>query len=242
MDLNIVPEAQTEATGINPAERVRRLLMSDEPFATTLLALALDRWGVECLAWSPQTLQRELEQTYGTDLPQLNFDKLMAAIMVLTTDLFFKDLPRFIVLANVLAGSEFEPGEFDPADAAECAWAITEALLINPPDEDEADTLFSSDIRHYIGFVLKEEGFVTPPDVLRIAAAGDFSNQVYDAAGDDPDLLIEIKTRHDEKTAEINSIVRASLIELLEQLRSLPVKEQGFTAEVAKRLAALAGR
>ena len=52
--------------------------------------------------------------------------------------------------ANVLAGSEFDPETFDPADSAECAWAVTEALLLSPPDERDTQPVFSDEIRKYI--------------------------------------------------------------------------------------------
>ena len=43
---------------------------------------------------------------------------------------------------------------------------ITESLLLEPHDNPEP---FCDEIRYYIGHMLKEEGFTSPPDVLRIA-------------------------------------------------------------------------
>lgn len=199
-----------------------------------LLVWALDTYGTECLEWHPTTLKMEIESDFKVRLPKKNFDKLLAAIAILTTDLFFKDAARFVMLANVLAGDDFEPDEFEPADAAECAWAVTEALLLVPPDEEDPEP-FSEDVRRYIGHVLKDEGFVRPPDILRIALDGDTSSMVDGLYSGDAEVYGQIGATQKAKTAEIETIIRDGLRELVEQLQALPLKE-GSTAELTKKI------
>lgn len=224
LDPNIMP-----AVVGNPGQRVRAMLTSDETFATTLLVWCADEFhdhrdahgDLEFLSWHPATLRKELEERYGCKLPQTTVDRLMAAIAVTTSDTFFQNVPDFIQLANVLSGDTFDPTVFDPADSAECAWAVTEALLLHPPENDEP---FSDDIRAYIGYVLKDEGYVTPPDILKIAIDGDFSDRVsYDFA-DDPEMFEGIYAVQQGKTEEIEEIVRSGLQELVSQLRELPLR------------------
>jgi hypothetical protein len=43
---------------------------------------------------------------------------------------------------------------------------MTEALLIQPPDDDDENP-FSEDIVAYIGQVLNQEGIISPPDILK---------------------------------------------------------------------------
>lgn len=224
-DLNIMP---VKPAG-NPAKLVRDLLAGDDAYATTLLVLCVDEFFDErddegdfaLFSWHPSTIRRELEDRHGCEIPQGTIDRLMAAITIKKDDSFFQDVTSFIPIANVLAGDTFDPTTFDPADSAECAWAVTEALLLHPPDSDEP---FSDDIRAYIGYVLKDEGYVTPPDVLRIAIGGDFSDQVRYDFTDDPAMFAGIYDIQRGKTEEIEGIVRDGLRELISQLRGLPLR------------------
>lgn len=233
----------SEVRAANPAEAVRALLRNPEAFGTTLFVLAVDLWP-DCLGdpedpergpWHASTFRSMLEERFGVRLPKVNLDKLMAAVTVVTTDLFWKNADRFIVLANVLAGDEFAPGEFEIADSAECAWAITEALILDPPDDDDPEP-FSDDIRYYIGAVLRDEGYVTPPDVLRVAIDSDLADRVRYSFSDDPEMFSGIYAVQQSKTDDVETVLRDCLLELRDQLRSLPL-ENGSTVEFEKRIA-----
>lgn len=217
---------------INPSLVVKKLLTDPDTFATVMLMIALDTFGMECLhdkdepergPWHAATFRSMLTQHFGVTIPQLNMDKLMAAVTLLTTDLFFTNVDRFIALANVFAGSEFSPRIFDKADTAECAWAITEALILDPPDHENPEP-FCEDIRRYIGAVLRDEGFVKPPDILRIAIEGDFSERVRFTFADDPAMFSAIYKNQQEKTEEIKGVIRDSLELLAEQLEALSLQ------------------
>lgn len=213
---------------------VRRLLVGEDTFATTLLVLAVDSYGPECLEWHPRTLLAEFHDDWQVMLPSASLDRLMAAITVITTDLFFQDVSRFVQLANVLAFDEFDPGQFDPADSVECAWAVTEALLLNPPDDEDPEP-FCDDVRRYIGMVLRDEGFITPPDILRIALEADWSAQVQYAFAEDEALFEGVYDVQRDKTNEVNGVVRESLHDLLEQLSALPLR-RGDVTDLAQRI------
>jgi hypothetical protein len=101
-----------------------------------MVVALVDYYGTEFMPWSPETIRLETEEDFGVKWSNRNFDRLMAGVVLVTTDRFYKDLPDFIALCNCLSGSAASPGVFDPADAAECAWGITEALLLGPPDDD----------------------------------------------------------------------------------------------------------
>lgn len=219
------PVLHTSANG-----QVRQLLESGEAYATTMLVLCWDAFadlhekGDEWMQWHPAAMRANVQEHFGVKLPEISLDRLMAGISVLTTDEFFQNLRSFVPLANVLAGSEFDPETFDPADSAECAWAVTEALLLNPPDEQDPQPVFSDEIRKYIGRVLHNEGYVTPPDVLRIAIDGDFSAQVAYDFGEDPEMFGMIHHVQTGKTEDIERVVRESLLELALQLKTLPLR------------------
>lgn len=212
---------------------------SRETFASVLLTMFIDRFGSEALTWDPTTISMEIEEEFNVDLPQLSLDKLMVAIHILTTDRFYKSLPDFIAFCNTLSGDTYQPDMWDPADAEEVAWGVTEALLIYPPDGDDQEP-FTDEIRAYIGAVLDAEGLVNPPDILRIALrqarvspnVGDFS--------DDPMMFNAVYDLEEGKRQDIEQTIRLRTKLLVAQLRALHLKN-GSAEQVAKMLESAAG-
>jgi len=231
---NVNSEKSTTRVPMNPGARIRQVLTDEESYTTTLVALLIDSYGTEALEWHPETIRRQLEADYNLELPQYAHDRIMAGVTLLTTDYFFKSLSRFIDLCNVLSGSEFDPSVFDPADSAECAWGITEALLLSPPEDDDEEP-FIDDIRRYIGFTLRDEGFVKPPDVLQIALDADFSDKVRFDFSDDPEMFQGIYQTQADKTDEVTMMLKDNIRELIDQLEALPLKE-GDASNLIQRL------
>jgi hypothetical protein len=202
-------------------------------FATTLITAVVDLYGTEAFTWAPETLLMELEDDLGTPLDPLLYDRLMAGISIIVTDRFYKSLPDFIEMCLVLSGASFDPSVFQPADSDDCAWGITEALLLAPPDEENP---FSDEIRGYIGYVTQMEGIITPPDILRIGTRDeDVLSKVQSGFSDDPEMSQAIWQAEASKTEDINSLVKERLFLLIQQLSSLRLKH-GETGDVAKRL------
>jgi len=193
-------------------------LLNEATHGITLLAILIDQYGMEALDWHPTTRRMELYDDFGIELPVINGDKMNAAVDILTSDGFFSSVPKFVQYCNVLSGSSLSYGEFDPADAMECAWGITEALLIAMPDAEEP---FSEEIRYYIGKVLYDEGIKTPPDVLKIGlwdAPADYS----DMSIDEPAMFAaEFQVQEDE-SKEISELLRRELTNLLHELQLVP--------------------
>lgn len=205
----------------------------DGTYATSMLLLTVDTYGTEAFEWDFKTLKMEIEEDFDLVLPQVNFDRLMVAINLLTTDDFYKSLPDFIAWCNILEGDRYDPRVFDPADAEEIAWGITEALLIEPPDEDEP---FTEEIRAYIGAALDQEGIINPPDILRLALRDDpdlFSTVSGDFS-DDPDMFGAIYQFENDKTTAINTYVKLRLKQLAEQIAQIPL-DVGDAAGVVQR-------
>ena len=122
---------------MEPTKHQKLLLLNPDLAATGLLIIVMDRLGSDVLQWDPETISLELSQELGVELPPANFNKLMAAIELVTSDVFYTSLPDFIRLCNVLYNGTLSALAFDPADAAEIAWGITEALLIWPPEDND---------------------------------------------------------------------------------------------------------
>lgn len=213
----------------------KQVLESSDSYATTLLITVMDVYGTEMLTWSPETLRLEIADDFHANPPQNVFDRLLTATSLLTTDDFYKSLPDFINFCNILSGDSYDPETWDPADATEIAWGITEGLLICPPDDDDPDP-FSEEIVSYIGQVLDAEGILNPPDVLRIAIRSrDHIGAVTADYQDDPVMFNAIFDTETSKTTEINNAVIRGLQQLSRQLEALPLRN-GTTKGVVQRL------
>ena len=217
----------------------QQLILSVDAFATPLLVLCVDRFGWEMFGsaespqpWSPETIRLEIQDSFQVAIPDYNLDKIMAAIAILVTDDFFRSCPRFIQLCNILSGDTFDPTTFDVATCPEMAWGITEALLLEPADTDEP---FSEDIRRYVGHMLKEEGYVNPPDVLKIAITEGGQSDPLAVWADEPDFYQAAFEVQQERTTDITDMLKENMIELFNQLQKLPLNE-GSTKELLDRM------
>ena len=207
---------------------------SRDTFASVLLAMFLDKFGTEALTWDPATITLEIEEEFNVDLPQLALDKLIVGIQILTTNRFYKSLPDFVAFCNVLSGDTYRPDMWDPADAEEVAWGVTEALLIYPPEDNDEEP-FSDEIRAYIGAVLDQEGLINPPDILRIALRQARISPSIDDFSDDPTMFNAVYDLEEGKRADIEHTIRLRTKMLAAQFTALKL-ENGNVENVVKML------
>lgn len=213
--------------------------LADDPhaFATSLVCCLVDAYGTEALSWAPETIRTETSEDWRTSWPGSNFDRLMAGISLLVSNSFYKSLPDFNELCLVLSGAPFTPSQWSPADADDCAWGITEALLLAPPDENDPEP-FVAEIRYFIGEVTRDEGIINPPDILRIALSDDDAiGRVQADFSDDPEMSTSIWQFEASKTDEINQLVQERLYLLVQQLASLKLRN-GDTSKLASKMLA----
>ena len=207
---------------------------SKETFASVLLTLFLDRFGTEALQWDPTTITLEIEEEFSVDLSQLSLDKLFVAIQIMTTDKFYKSLPDFISFCNVLSGDTYRPDMWDPADAEEVAWGVTEGLLLYPPEDDDPEP-FTDEIRSYIGAMLDREGLINPPDILRIALRQARVSPAIEDFSDDPTMFNAVYDLEEGKREDIEQTVRMRTKLMAAQFRALKLKT-GAVDQVVKML------
>jgi hypothetical protein len=138
-------------------------LTDPETPATILLVIFIDEFGTECLEWEPQTLQLEVEGTWGVKLPATNWDKLYAVFTALTTNTFERAAEGFIQICNGINGDN-DFTNFTPATVEDMCLAVAEMSLIDPPEKGNFP--FSPEVVAYINEKLKDEGFVQAPKLL----------------------------------------------------------------------------
>lgn len=211
---------------------------SRDTFASVLLTLFMDKFGTEALTWDPTTITLEIEDEFDVELPQLSLDKLLVGVQILTTDRFYKSLPDFISFCNVLSGDTYRPDMWDPADAEEVAWGVTEALLIYPPEDNDEEP-FSDEIRAYIGATLDREGLINPPDILRIALRQARVSPSIDDFSDDPTMFNAVYDLEEGKRADIENTIRMRTKMLAAQFRALKL-DNGNVEHIVKMLDSVA--
>lgn len=198
---------------------LRKLFKDDAAFATALLAGFGHLYGTEAFEWLPDTILAELQDDLNIEISQVNIDKLMAGIAIVTTDKFQASLPDFIDLCNTLCGTPFNPEVFDPADSYEIAWGVVEAALLWPNQE----TQMNPQIPAYIEATLEQEGLIRAPRVLE-AIVPSYKLEVDQATfSDDPDMYGAVFQTQRSKTQDIDDAVIRNLHSLAEQLDSLGI-------------------
>lgn len=213
------------STGLTRKSQLQAKLADEQTYATVLITIVLDLYGMDALQWSPDTLTMEIQDDFAMNLPQSNLDKLMCAIGIITSDDFFKRLSVFLNYCNILSGGDFTPQQVVPSDALECAWGIVEGLLLSGSDEDEP---FTNEIRYYLGRVLDAEGIKDPPDVLAIAlrdgpSPGNYSPDYSGMALQDADMFQVGFENQQDRGKEITESIRDNTVDLLKQLGELPL-------------------
>lgn len=231
----------------NAKKQIQRIWSDPESLGSTLLVWFVDEYGdqgqednepLPCLQWEPETIWMELTEDVGIIPPKGNFDRLMAAILVQTSDRFWHELDAFIRVCNMFSGSTLDLQTFDPADAHEISWGITEAVLLDPPSD--VMNLFSADIRAYIQATCSYEGILNPPGVLRLGGytPEKAATTLYQFS-DDPDLYSTVYSTGIDKSNDIVRYVNGRASQLIEQLQTLPLQNgsaEGLVQKLIKLL------
>lgn len=235
---HLVPEPKHGELWLNPSTYATTLLVlvadvfGDEPFPRT------DDQGDEKEGWDPETLLHEVHDHWNVQAHPVCAQKLWAAYMILTTDLFFNREDYFIGLCNVLSGTLWEPDIFDPADALECAWGITEAMLLGPPEPGPDNQVISPNVGAYIRAVCEDEGILDPPPLLSFGGKPAQPN-----LPDDPEQIREIYRVLAARKAEVQIHIVRNLQALFRELQSLTLSNGSakyLVTQVGKHLSNLA--
>lgn len=145
-----------------------RVMIDESAAGSIMLAAAVDILTLDGLHWDPKVIKDTLESAFDVKLPPRNFNRLMAAINVATSDAYWKSVPDFIALNNALASGSINLDVFDPATMEEISIGLAECHLIWPADsiEDEKEE-FSVPVIDYINAVRRIEHFTIPPKIIQ---------------------------------------------------------------------------
>lgn len=203
--------------------QVQELWGSPDTFGTSLAALVLDAYGTEALDWDPEATRDQLREDVGIRIPRASFDRYMAIVTILKTNLFQTSIMAMHNIANALNGSAVEADVFDPVTVEELAWAVTEVTMNDPPENRKPLAgQYSPDVLAYMGAILADEGFVTLPKALTIVSLP--SRGADRTFADDPVMFGAINQLSQDKVKDVDRYVDSRLLALTEQLKRLPVQ------------------
>ncbi len=212
---------------LNPAlkERATEVLSGrKDAFATAVLGLLLKVYGQDLLSWDGQTIQLEVKDDFGLEMPRWVYDRLMALIAAMTSNQVFQDVPLFDETVSALAGKGMGY-EQDAPPVEDVAWAVTEILLNDPaPAGRQPNHPWSRDIRKYVRAVLDDEGMPIAPKCLDFAG----NNTVPGEAQGDGSYYAGVYGVQAERANEIDAWIDERISLLLEQLAyvGVPVNSQ----------------
>jgi len=214
---------------------IRDVFRDKGTFGTTLLIAVIDAYGTECIEWDPEALRKEILDDYQVDLSASTMDRIMAAMSVLASDMFFVSLEAFNNTCEALNFGPVDGDRFIPCELDDIMWGCTEVrLLLGSQEYDEAD--WSHDVRRYTAAQLSMEGVTKAPDILTFA---EFDSEELDnkdtLLATDQLMASTYQGRQQTVLKELNDEAIGNLQQLLRQVASLKL-EHGKTDQVQKLL------
>lgn len=232
----------TIAIPLKAAERRTALWHRRDLFATTLVVLFIDEFAehqreVEDdehnpLYWNPATIEMEIRDEHGVELPGRVLDRLLTGISLITSNNFQTSEDDFLKDCLALSGRFVTRTAFALPSAADVCWGVVEAQLLCQSKFEPSPAIVE-----LIAQILHREGILTPPANLKhILRMTDLQSQVNADWADDPSMYESIWTRENERTSAIDQLMTSRLHGLFAQLESLPL--QNGSASMLKALLA----
>jgi len=190
---------------------------------------------LEMINWDPATFHDEIKEEFRIEMPEANFNKLMAARELVASNTFWQSLPDFIMLCNALDSGTFDTRVFDAATMAEISWAIVEATLMWPPEQSSREE-FADEIVAYISEVAAAEGLSKIPAVLKFAIPEDAPiwDQITAQFADDPQMFEAVYKLSQTKTATIDNMLLERLDYMIKQLKEVDLAAE--TSELVQNV------
>lgn len=209
------------------------ILQNPETFATSAVLLLVDRFGMECLAWDPITLGLEIKGTYGFEPSQDLLDRVNAASVLYTSNLFHLSLETFNAVCNAFNLGTVTSETFLPADLDDVLWGITEARVLTGDMFEETE--FSHNIARYVGALLAESGIRKAPSVLGFAEYPEEASVTDEGLGDDPEAYEMYWQDQKAENDNLERINNVKLMALFQQVSALPLKN-GSTDVIRQKI------
>ncbi len=135
-------------------------------FATILVSILLKAYGAESLNWENNTIELTLKEDFGVEMPRRVFDKMMALLTSLNSNIVYQDVSVFDHVVHSLCG-QGAGVEHGVPPVLDIAWAVTEIEIADPaPVGIDPKKRWSDTIKAYIRVALDDEGMAIAPKAL----------------------------------------------------------------------------
>lgn len=204
----------------------KEVLENPDSFMTTLMAVMFNEYDTEFIDWDPLTINLTIQRDFKITPPQENKDKIMAGIQIVSSVDFYQEFNVFAVTCGVVAMSGYSTDMLIPPDLDDVTWTCLEAKLL---DDDFKDSLFSDDIKRYVGLLLDEEGLYDPPSVLSFAVYPEGRGVSQDILQDDQIMEKTLISIQQEKKQDYSRILRERTVALFNDLAELDIPDKNTT-------------
>jgi len=215
---------------VSPHQRVRltELLANEDTFATTLLAICVDNYGMEVAEWDYKTIKHQLETDFSVQLPSINLEKIQALLTATTTNQFTTSWEIFSQVCRVLSGETADFENFSPVNPDEIAWGIAEVFTNDPPNKENGTADISEEVSQYVGVILAQNGVWKPPKILSFASmpSSNPAEDLQTAFTDDPSVFEAALKKQANTARDIEQYVTERYHAMLQELDSTPLKNR----------------
>jgi hypothetical protein len=198
------------------------ILQAPDTFATSALLILLDKYGMEVMEWDPVTLSLEIKSGFGFEPSHDLLDRINAASVLYTSNLFQLSLETFNAVCNSLNFGSVTSETFLPADLDDVLWGVTEARILLGDTFEE--TPFSHNIARYVGMLLSEDGIHEAPSVLAFAEYPEEQSMTDEGLEDDPEAFEMYWQDQKAENENLERLNNVKIFALFRQVEELPLK------------------
>jgi hypothetical protein len=204
-------------------EAVRKAFEDPAMSATALMALLIDIFSTDVLAWEVETLEDEISNGIGARIPRINLDKIQAMVLVMATDSITTDPLAFNRAGEAFNNDPVDVAVLDMLTPDQAAWAVEEIIMMAP------DSTFSENVRRYIELVFEVHGLPTLPAKLA-DTIGSEKKGTQHVGVNDPDTYGGVGRRLQRDLEDVQQYVTARTLLVIKQLDDLPLSNRDAKA------------
>ena len=201
--------------------RQKNIFQSKTCSPTTFALAAYKAFGPQALQWDPLIVRDAFQDQYNVKLSQMGFDKLMAGISLIGTNLFNTSIQTFLAVASLYANKSIKAQQLSYVTLKDCCWAVFAWKdLLGIDNQQEAQ--FDPDIVQYIQALMKQAGISKLPQFMKFAGLQDADmtriqqNLVQDAAA-----FQAYNIRQNNTVENIKAFIKDKQEKLVKQLSQL---------------------
>lgn len=188
---------------------------------STYALAAYRAFGPQCLDWDPLILRDAFQKEYNVSLTQIGFDKLMAGVTLIGTNLFNTSVQTFLAVSSLYANKPVKQTELAYVTLKDCCWAVFAWRDLLGIDQQD-DQTFDSDIILYIQQLMKQDGISKLPQFMQFALLDDYDmTRIQEALVDDADAFQAYNIRQNNIVQDIKSYIKDKQSDLVKQLAIL---------------------